>query len=74
MEKITAVDYLIEELGEQAFSHLSPLKKTVLIEESKTRQKEELQKAFNESRLTHPMIAFKHRTFEEYYIETYKSE
>jgi hypothetical protein len=26
---------------------------------------------FNESRLTHPMVGFKHDTFEEYYLKTF---
>ena len=30
--------------------------------------------AFNESRLTHPFIGFKHRTFEEYLESTYEKE
>ena len=33
--------------------------------------KEEIEKAWKESRLTHPIIGFKHETFEKYYNETF---
>jgi len=33
----------------------------------KLRKRQELEKCFNESRLTHPMIGFKHETFEDYF-------
>jgi hypothetical protein len=34
-------------------------------------EKEQIENAFEESRLTYPMIGFKHQTFEQYYNETY---
>jgi hypothetical protein len=37
-------------------------------------EKEQMLNAFQESRLTHPMIGFKHETFVDYYNETFKSE
>ena len=38
------------------------------------KEKEQMLNAFQESRLTHPMIGFKHETFLDYYNETFKSE
>jgi RNase adaptor protein for sRNA GlmZ degradation len=32
----------------------------------------QIEEAFNESRKTHPMIGFKHETFDKYYKDTYK--
>jgi len=37
------------------------------IEKIHLKQKEELKDAFNESRKTHPMLGFKHETFNDYY-------
>jgi hypothetical protein len=37
----------------------------------KSMHKEEIENAWKESRLTHPMIGFKHETFEQYYEQTY---
>jgi hypothetical protein len=34
-------------------------------------EKEQKRDSFNESRLTNPMIGFKHNNFEQYYNETY---
>jgi len=34
-------------------------------------EKEQIEDAFEESRLTYPMIGFKHQTFQQYYNETY---
>jgi hypothetical protein len=36
-------------------------------------EKEQMVNAFEESRLTHPMIGFKHETFKDYYNETFKT-
>jgi hypothetical protein len=36
-------------------------------------EKEQIEDAFEESRLTHPMIGFKHETFEDYYKKTFKT-
>lgn len=32
----------------------------------------QIEEAFNESRKTHPMVGFKHETFEDYYKDTYQ--
>ena len=42
------------------------------LRDSKKLNIEDLREAFEESRLTHPMLGFKHQTFEEYYNEKYK--
>ena len=36
-------------------------------------EKEQMISAFEESRLTHPMIGFKHETFKDYYNETFNT-
>ena len=45
-----------------------------LLEQAKEMEKEQMLNAFQESRLTHPMIGFKHETFVDYYKQTFKSE
>jgi hypothetical protein len=72
MKQITSVEWLIEMIGTDRLSNISNIEDT--INEAKQLHKNEIMGAFNESRLTHPMIGFKHRTFEEYYNETFKSE
>jgi hypothetical protein len=42
-------------------------------EEALKMEKEQIEDAFEESRLTHPMIGFKHETFEDYYKKTFKT-
>lgn len=44
------------------------------LRKAKELEKEQMLNAFQESRLTHPMIGFKHETFVDYYKQTYKSE
>jgi len=38
------------------------------------KEREVIETAFEESRLTHPMVGFKHDTFEEYFTSTFKGE
>jgi hypothetical protein len=38
---------------------------------AKAMEKEQIEDAFSESRLTHPMIGFKHESFNDYFNETY---
>lgn len=45
-----------------------------LFEQALQMEMEQQITTFNESRLTHPMIGWKHRTFEEYYNETFKND
>jgi len=39
--------------------------------EAKAMEKEQIEDAFLESRLIHPMIGFKHEAFNDYFNETY---
>lgn len=41
-------------------------------EKAKEMEREQMLNAFQESRLTHPMIGFKHETFVDYYKQTFK--
>jgi hypothetical protein len=61
----TAVEWLFEQLdlsgGSEAIETLK---------QAKEMEKQQTEHAFNESRLTHPMIGFKHETFKDYWNET----
>jgi hypothetical protein len=74
--KKTAVDYLLREiseiLGEVSTHGLQNLLLVDAYKKAKSMEKEQIIDAFNESRLTNPMLGFKHVTFEEYYNETYE--
>ena len=37
-------------------------------------ERQQIEDAFNESRLTHPMIGFKHNTFDEYFNENFTQQ
>jgi hypothetical protein len=66
---MTAVEWLFDNLdlsgGSEAIETLK---------QAKQMEKQQTEHAFNESRLTHPMIGFKHETFEQYYNETFKTK
>jgi hypothetical protein len=69
--KQTAVEWLAEtlrfankDLYAEMYEH---------IEQAKEMEKEQIINAFEESRLTHPMIGFKHETFKDYYKKTFKT-
>jgi len=71
--KQTAVDILFNEirdsksfLPDNLFNYLEDVYK-----KSKQIEKEQKENAFNESRMTNPIIGFKHNNFEQYYNETY---
>jgi hypothetical protein len=61
----TAVEWLFDNLdlsgGSEAIETLK---------QAKEMEKQQTEHAFNESRLTHPMIGFKHETFKDYWNET----
>ena len=61
----TAVEWLFDNLdlsgGSEAIETLK---------QAKEMEKQQTEHAFNESRLTHPMIGFKHETFKDYWDET----
>jgi hypothetical protein len=64
----TAVDQLIEKMSlEDVCKYSNELA------EAKEMEKERMINAFEESRLTHPMIGFKHETFKDYYNETFNT-
>ena len=73
MEQQTAINWLREKLQETYDKEGKlPLAYTLyLVEQAKQMEKEQMLNVFQESRLTHPMIGFKHQTFLEYYNETY---
>jgi hypothetical protein len=71
--KQTAVDILFNEirdskafLPDNLFNYLEDVYK-----KSKQIEKEQKENAFNESRMTNPIIGFKHNNFEQYHNETY---
>ena len=64
---MTAVEWLVDKLKLESID-LSKWHNN-LIKQSKEMEKEQTERAFNESRLTHPMIGFKHETFEDYWNE-----
>ena len=77
MEKQTAVEWLEDEVDRIIETYdvdmmRYPLEKAY--NQAKEIEKEHHEKTFNESRLTHPLIGFKHQSFNEYYNETFKSE
>jgi len=64
----TAVEWLFDQLPD----HLRLSKDGMdMLNRAKQIEREQQQHAFKESRLTHPMVGFKHDTFEEYYSKTY---
>ena len=81
--KQTAVEWLVEQLveldkqldGRRKNDDATVLKlnPTKLFEQAKEMEKEQMISAFEESRLTHPMIGFKHETFKDYYNETFNT-
>jgi len=63
--KQTAVEWLVENLDiDLVDNHWT-------ITKAKEMEKQQIEDAFKESRLTHPMIGFKHESFEQYYKETF---
>ena len=71
--KQTAVDWLEDKIATYDFSQgMAQMRKYIL--QAKQMEKEQKRDSFNESRLTNPMIGFKHNNFEEYYNETYKQK
>lgn len=65
-KKMTAVEWLADNINLK-----NSLKWELIVEEAKRMEKQQMMDVFHESRLTHPMIGFKHLTFEEYYNEEY---
>jgi hypothetical protein len=66
----TAVEWLEWQLGAYIKGNIDELTLDdyyFLVGIAKEMEKEQMLNAFQESRLTHPMIGFKHETFVEYY-------
>jgi hypothetical protein len=61
----TAVEWLVSQQKHNRFFDIET------IEQAKQMENEQIENAFEESRLTYPMIGFKHQRFEQYYNETY---
>jgi len=66
MSNKTAVMKLYDMLDEGQISEIAEIKEYFLMLEQ-----EQIEDAFSESRLTHPMIGFKHLSFNDYFNETY---
>jgi hypothetical protein len=61
----TAVEWLFDNLDLSGGSE-----SIETLKQAKEMEKQQTEHAFNESRLTHPMIGFKHETFKDYWNET----
>jgi hypothetical protein len=73
MENKTAVEWLHKEIIKKSIN--DPEHNVLgIYEQAKRLFQEQIEKAFDESRKTHPMIGFKWQSFDEYYKETFKSE
>jgi|LakMenE18May11ns_1017448.scaffolds.fasta_scaffold9881527_2 hypothetical protein len=73
----TAVDWLWEQVDEIlpfSVDTETGIKLYNAKEQAKEMEKEQHKHTFEESRLTHPMVGFKHDTFSEYYNETFNTE
>jgi len=76
--KKTALTQLIEQLEEQKSkvpveAYQKGLDYAIQAAKLKLEtEREQIEESFGESRKTHPMIGFKHETFEEYYKDTYR--
>jgi disulfide oxidoreductase YuzD len=71
--KQTAVEWLQQALEDTILDHEQIMQTIGLFEQAKQMEKEQMVNAFEKSRLTHPMIGFKHETFKDYYKETFNT-
>jgi hypothetical protein len=74
-KKQTAMKVLMEWMIEE--SQVIPVDPGDVYQKAKellAMEKEQKRDSFNESRLTNPIIGFKHNNFEQYYNETYKQQ
>ena len=72
--KQTAVEWLFVQMGNVAAGYETKLDQNQMLEKAKEMEQEQMLNAFQESRLTHPMIGFKHETFVEYYKQFKQQE
>lgn len=78
-KQLTAVEWLFNQLSlnNLLLNQGTKVHKEIehkILEQAQLMEKEQMLNAFQESRLTHPMIGFKHETFVDYYKQTFKSE
>ena len=67
-----SIEWLISQIKEDQLTKAkTPIEWSEIYEQAKELHKKEIMEAFNESRLTHPIIRFKHLKFEDYYTEKY---
>ncbi len=71
MSKQTAVEWLIEELNDNGFSHLDLA--TDIIEQAKEIEKEQIRQAYNDGKAAVIHIE-QNMSLEEYYDKNYKNE
>jgi hypothetical protein len=76
-KQLTAVEWLQEQFKagfnyniEEGYEK----RRDEIFAQAKEMEKEQMLNAFQESRLTHPMIGFKHETFVEYYKQFKQQE
>ena len=69
--KQTAIQWLEDNLNFEPYDEEEFISNNKIWEQAKKMEQEQIKDAFNESRLTNPMIGFKHNNFEQYYNETY---
>jgi hypothetical protein len=74
MKKQTAVEWLEVQIGNFLTSKNLMTNIDKLISQAKEMEKQQIEDAFEESRLVNPMVGMKHRKFKDYYNETFKSE
>ncbi len=72
--KQTAIQWLEDNLNFEPYDEEEFISNNKIWEQAKKMEQEQIKDAFNESRLTNPMIGFKHNNFEQYYNETYKQQ
>jgi hypothetical protein len=71
----TAMQELLELCKHYQATFQNPIGEIVKKIESELleKEKEQMLNVFEESRITHPMIGFKHETFKDYYSETFNT-
>jgi hypothetical protein len=72
--KKTAVEWQHIELSKFLYGKSEFTDANDILIKAKEMEKEQIEDAFEESRLTHPMIGFKHETFEDYYKKTFNTK
>jgi hypothetical protein len=71
--KQTAVEWQHIELSKFLYGKSEFTDANDILIKTKEMEQEQMLNAFEESRITHPMIGFKHETFKDYYNETFNT-